>query len=246
MGRAVAIGRLDLTADWLRSAASVEKDGAAARRILALALILEGADRASAARICGMDRQTLGDWVHRYNDEGLAGLRDRAGGGRSPKLSKDQRAEFAALVEAGPDPALHKVVRGGLIGARRSSGALASKCTNVRSARSWRPWVTAVCPCARNIPKAIPRPRRLLKKLRGDPGQRDPRGGKRKAARNLVSGRSAFRPAGHAHPRVGQTRVSVRARRATSVMNGPLSSAPSAQSPARPPPSSCLAPTRRR
>jgi len=135
---------------------------------------------------------------------------------------------------------------GGLIGARRSSGALASKCTNVRSARSWRPWVTAVCPCARNIPKAIPRPRRLLKKLRGDPGQRDPRGGKRKAARNLVSGRSAFRPAGHAHPRVGQTRVSVRARRATSVMNGPISSAPSAQSAARPPPSSCLAPTRRR
>lgn len=111
MGRAVAIGRLDLTAEGLRSAASVEKDGAAARRILALALILEGADRASAARICGMDRQTLGDWVHRYNDEGLAGLRDRAGGGRSPKLSKDQRAEFAALVAAGPDPALHKVVR---------------------------------------------------------------------------------------------------------------------------------------
>jgi len=110
MGRAVAIGRLDLTAEGLRSAASVEKDGAA-RRILALALILEGADRASAARICGMDRQTLRDWVHRYNDEGLAGLRDRAGGGRSPKLSKDQRAEFAALVEAGPDPALHKVVR---------------------------------------------------------------------------------------------------------------------------------------
>src|SRR5689334_5555295 len=131
MGRAVAIGRLDLTAEGLRSAASVEKDGAAARRILALALILEGADRASAARICGMDRQTLRDWVHRYNDEGLAGLRDRAGGGRSPKLSKDQRAEFAALVAAGPDPALHKVVRWRrLIGARRSSGALASKCTN--------------------------------------------------------------------------------------------------------------------
>ena len=111
MGRAVAITRLDLTAEGLRRAASVEKDGAAARRILALALILEGVDRASAARMCGMDRQTLRDWVHRYNDEGLAGLRDRVGGGRSPKLSKEQRAEFAALVEAGPDPALHKVVR---------------------------------------------------------------------------------------------------------------------------------------
>ena len=111
MGRAVAITRLDLTAEGLRSAASVARDGAAARRILALALILEGADRASAARICGMDRQTLRDWVRRYNDEGLAGLGDRPGGGRSPKLSKEQRGEFAALVEAGPDPAMHKVVR---------------------------------------------------------------------------------------------------------------------------------------
>jgi len=247
MGRAVAIGRLDLTAEGLRSAASVEKDGAAARRILALALILEGADRASAARICGMDRQTLRDWVHRYNDEGLAGLRDRGGGGRSPKLSKDQRAEFAALVEAGPDPALHKVVRWRRVDWReeikrrfgvemheRSVGKiLASMGYRRLSVRPQRP-------------KSDPRPRRLLKKRRGDPGQRDPRGGKRKAARNLVSGRSAFRPAGHAHPRVGQTRVSVRARRATSVMNGPISSAPSAQSAARPPPSSCLAPTRRR
>src|SRR5208337_4321906 len=73
--------RLDLAAEGLRGAASVEKDGAAARRILALALVLEGVDRASTARICGMDRQTLRDWVHRYNDEGLAGLRDRACGG---------------------------------------------------------------------------------------------------------------------------------------------------------------------
>ncbi len=111
MGGAVAIARLDLTAEGLRSAASVEKDGAAARKMLALALILEGADRASAARTCGMDRQTLRDWVRRYNDEGLAGLRDRTGGGRSPKLSREQRAEFAALVETGPDPAVHKVVR---------------------------------------------------------------------------------------------------------------------------------------
>jgi transposase len=111
MGGAVAIGRLDLTAQGLRRSASVEKDGAAARRMLALALILEGADRASAARTCGMDRQTLRDWVRRYNDDGLAGLRDRTGGGRSPKLSREQRAEFAALVETGPDPAVHKVVR---------------------------------------------------------------------------------------------------------------------------------------
>jgi transposase len=111
MGGAVAIRRLDLTADGLRIAASREKDGAAARRILALALVLEGVDRTSAARTCGMDRQTLRDWVHRYNDEGLAGLHDRPASGPSPRLSEAQRAEFAALVETGPDPALHKVVR---------------------------------------------------------------------------------------------------------------------------------------
>jgi len=111
MGRAVAVERLDLTAAGLRAAASREKDGSAARRILALALVLEGVDRASAARTCGMDRQTLRDWVHHYNKEGLAGLRDRHGGGPKAKLTEAQREELAALVETGPDPTLHKVVR---------------------------------------------------------------------------------------------------------------------------------------
>ena len=46
--------------------------------MLALALVLEGSDRTTAANTCGMDRQTLRDWVHRYNQEGLAGLRNRA------------------------------------------------------------------------------------------------------------------------------------------------------------------------
>ena len=136
MGSAVAISRLDLTAEGLRSAASVEMEGAAARRILALALMVEGADRARAARTCGTDRQTLQHWVYRYNDEGLGGLRDWAGGGRSRKLS-----EFAALVEAGPDPALHKVVRWRRADLRDEiSGVLASMYMNVWSARSRRPW----------------------------------------------------------------------------------------------------------
>ena len=111
MGQPIVIERQDLTAATLRRASSREKDGSTARRILALALILEGQDRASAARSCGMDRQTLRDWVHRYNREGLSGLHDRHGGGSGPKLSLAQRAEIEALVEAGPDPALHKVVR---------------------------------------------------------------------------------------------------------------------------------------
>ena len=111
MGAAVAITRLDLTASELRKAAQREKDSTAARRMLALALVLEGTDRRRAAESCGMDRQTLRDWVHRYNMQGLAGLRSRKPPGPFPKLTAQQDAELAALVEAGPDPAQHGVVR---------------------------------------------------------------------------------------------------------------------------------------
>jgi transposase len=72
MGAAVAVTRLDLTASELRKAAQRKTDSTAARRMLALALVLEGTDRRRAAENCGMDRQTLRDWVHRYNVEGLA------------------------------------------------------------------------------------------------------------------------------------------------------------------------------
>jgi transposase len=108
---AVAITRTDMTSAQLRAAAGREKDGAAARRILALALVLEGTDRTTAAKTCGMDRQTLRDWVHRYNNEGLAGLRNRKPSGRPSSLTAQQKAVLCQLVEHGPDPAVHKVVR---------------------------------------------------------------------------------------------------------------------------------------
>ena len=111
MGAAVAITRLDLTASELRRAAQREKNSPAARRMLAVALVLEGTDRRKAAESCGMDRQTLRDWVHRYNAEGVAGLRSRKPPGPSSKLTARQESELAALVEAGPDPARHGVVR---------------------------------------------------------------------------------------------------------------------------------------
>ncbi len=84
MAAAIAITRLDLSATALRAAAAREKNGAAARRMLALAMVLEGSARTGAASTCGLDRQTLRDWVHRYNDEGLAGLRDRVPPGAKP------------------------------------------------------------------------------------------------------------------------------------------------------------------
>ena len=79
--------------------------------MLALALVLDGRPRTEAAQMCGMDRQTLRDWVHRYNNEGLAGLSDRKAPGPAPRLSTQQQAEVAALVRAGPDLEDHGIVR---------------------------------------------------------------------------------------------------------------------------------------
>jgi len=109
---AVAITRTDLDAAGLRAAAAASGDAAATRRMLALALVLDGHSRLDAARLCGMDRQTLRDWVHRYNEAGLAGLTDRRGHGGPPRrLSPEQEAAVAELVRTGPDPAAHGVVR---------------------------------------------------------------------------------------------------------------------------------------
>ncbi len=74
---ALAITRDEHDAASLRRAAARSRDADASRRMLALAFVLEGASRSDAARLCGMDRQTLRDRVHRYNEEGLAGLSAR-------------------------------------------------------------------------------------------------------------------------------------------------------------------------
>src|SRR5206468_5113727 len=76
----IAITRHEPGAGDLRREAARCRDAKAARRMRALALVLEGSSRVEAARPAGMDRQTLRDWVHRYNAEGLAGLRDRGRG----------------------------------------------------------------------------------------------------------------------------------------------------------------------
>ena len=80
--------------------------------MLALVLVLEGASRTDAAKAAGMDRQTLRDWVHRFNEQGLAGLSARMGNvGPKPLLSPEQEAEVAEWVRRGPDPAEHDVIR---------------------------------------------------------------------------------------------------------------------------------------
>lgn len=103
--------RTDYTATAVRAVAARAGDAAQVRRLLSIAAVYDGMSRADAATIGGMDRQTLRDWVHRFNAEGPAGLVNRKAPGAEPKLTSAQKAELAALVEAGPDPETDGVVR---------------------------------------------------------------------------------------------------------------------------------------
>jgi len=95
--------RVDFGAAEMRSLAGRTKDANQVRRLLALAAVYDGKRREEAACIGGMDRQTLRDWAHRFNQLGPEGLLDRKAPGGKPKLSADQQAELKLLVEAGPD-----------------------------------------------------------------------------------------------------------------------------------------------
>ena len=108
----VAITRLDLSAAELREVAARTQDAKAARRMLAIGLVLEDWSREAAAEACAMDRQTLCDWVHCYNALGLSGLFDRPRrNGPRPRLSAEQLAKVAEWVEQGPEFERDGVVR---------------------------------------------------------------------------------------------------------------------------------------
>ncbi len=107
----VKITRTQETAAGLRRAAGRARTPAAARRMLAIALVLEGVPRWAAARQCGMDRQTLRDWVHRFNAEGRSGLYDRPRTGATRRLTRDQEAALKRIVRDGPEQERDGVVR---------------------------------------------------------------------------------------------------------------------------------------
>ena len=203
----VAVTRQELSAAELRREAVRCREAAAARRMLALALVLEGRSREAAARAAGMDRQTLRDWVHRYNADGLAGLHDRPRPGRPPRLTPEQLAELEQVVEQGPDPETDGVVRWrrvdlqALIKARfavelheRSVGKLLHRLGFARL--SVRP----------QHPSSEPEAQDAFKKLRlaGAGGAARAREGL--AARDLVPRRGPRGSAGHPDPGLGAPR----------------------------------------
>lgn len=111
MGRAIAVTNQEHSAAELRALARREKDADVVRRLLAVAMVLEGKSRTEAAEQNGMQRQTLRDWIHRYNAGGVPGLKSRHSPGRAPALAPAQMAELRTMVVDGPDPEADGVVR---------------------------------------------------------------------------------------------------------------------------------------
>lgn len=99
------------TPEELRRLAARAKDAKQSRRLLSIAAVLDGMSRGEAAKIGGMDRQTLRDWAHRFNALGPAGLKDNRRRGNPRRMSAAQMKELCEIVETGPNRAVDGVVR---------------------------------------------------------------------------------------------------------------------------------------
>ena len=202
----VGIMRTDKSACDLRRAAAACRDAKAARRMLAIALILDGTDRKAAAENCGMDRQTLRDWVHRYNDAGIEGLSNRRSPGRQPLLSVAQKAELASLVREGPDPETDGVVRWRRIDLKRKIAERFGVVMHERTVGKQRVKLgfrrLSVRP---QHPKSDPDAQDVFKKLRCRGSGRSAQNGLRQTIGDLVSGRSPCGLARDADTYMGRT-----------------------------------------
>jgi transposase len=107
--------REDFDATQLRHAARQSKDSGQARRLLALAAIYDGSTRTQAAKIGGVTLQIIRDWVMKFNAHGPSGLIAGKAAGQTPRLTEEHRAALARMVEDGPIPAVHGVVRWRLV-----------------------------------------------------------------------------------------------------------------------------------
>ena len=103
--------RSDFDASQLRGLARQTKNAPQARRLLALAAIYEGASRTHAARIGGVTLQIVRDWVLKFNAQGPEGLIDRKPPGQPSRLTDAHRQHLLQMIESGPLPAVHGVVR---------------------------------------------------------------------------------------------------------------------------------------
>jgi transposase len=237
--------REDFTADDLRRLARGSRDAGQSRRLLALAQIYDGGTRTDAAQLGVVGLQTVRDWVLAFNADGPAGLIDRKAPGHPPKLNEAQRQALAEIVESGPDPDQHGVVRWrrkDLAAWIYATFAISLDETTVGrelkrlgfAKLSARPRHYAQDPAALEVFK------KPVSRADGDPGT---------AAgwhqhRAVVVRRGPRRPEEHAHPALGPARA--RVCRTISGRSTPTSSGRSARRRVRAPVSSCPGATRRR
>jgi transposase len=227
--------RHDFDAPQLRSLAKKTKDGPQARRLLALAAIHDDASRTEAAKIGGVGLQIIRDWVLHFNERGPDGLLNGKSPGQPSKLNDVQRQAIVRIIESGPIPAVHGVVRWRLIDRRNgSSRNSASRLPSRRSAGSCGYRRLSARPrhhvqaegAIENFKKVSPRVWRQSREK------------KRSTAKRLKSGSPTKRAlAKRTRSRDGgPSAAPVPARRVTSAPLPPTSSARSAHTRARAPP----------
>src|SRR6516225_2421884 len=207
MGQAIPV-RTNYTAGEVRRFAQRAKDAAQARRLLAIAGVLDGASREEAATIGGMDRQTLRDWVIRFNEQGPDGLINIPSPGVPPKLNSRHKAFLARIVEEGPIPAIDGVVRWRacdlIMRLYEEFGLSVSDDTIYRALKTLG--FSHMTP-GRRLTSRVPRPWTRSKKLRRACGG-NPRGAcTRHIGRGLVSRRDAGGPKEQADLSLGQERL---------------------------------------
>ncbi len=166
--------------------------------LLSIAAALDGMSRWEAAKIGGMDRQTLRDWVHRFNAHGPAGLKDNYRRGNPRRLSAARQAELAQIVETGPAvPSTAWCAGGALTSSASSRSASGLNITSAPSASCFGLWASRTSAPGRDTPSRMARSSRRSKKLpahaRGPSRRRE----RQEADRDLISGRSAHRSSDH-------------------------------------------------
>jgi transposase len=155
----------------VRAAAKRSKDGPQARRLLALAAIYEGTTRSEAAKIGGVTLQIVRDWVVKFNARGPEGLIDRKAPGQPARLNDTHRAALAEIIESGPMPAVHGVVRWRLIDLCQWIFE-EFRLTIAKQTLSCGRWAIASSPLARVTMRKPMGLSRILKKLSRTPGSR--------------------------------------------------------------------------
>ena len=199
--------RDDYSAAELRALAKRSKDVNQSRRLLSIAAVRDGMNRGGAAKIGGMDRQTLRDWVHRFNAKGPDGLIDNWTSGPTPRLSADRLAELARIVETGPDRKVDGVVRWRRIDLKRVIAERFGVDDHPRYVGKLLKKLGFSHMSARpRHPAQDERTVEAYKKLpaRAERPSRRPAGGD--ADRDLVSGRGAHRPEERPRASMGQAR----------------------------------------